>query len=307
MKLDQDTNQHDSKRRPSPRNTPAHRTPREIDEKRVFGDVMQGLFGIVAPPITISRFQIIERIGRGAMGEVHSAYDPVLKRRVALKMLGEDFTKFPEENRADLLREAQALAQLSHANVIQVYEVGIDEQPVFIAMELIDGQNLKQWLYQSNRSWKEIVTVLREAGQGLAAAHDVGIVHRDFKPDNVLIESKTGRICVADFGLAHPVLPHFARQDDDSQSKIDGNSRIHSRRYFGGTPVFMSPEQKLGIPHLKVTSTVFARHSTGRCSMHIPTPSRTMAGSMWTQPKDLLLREISMASLTVSSEQSIED
>src|SRR3569833_2273347 len=135
------------------------------------------------------------------MGVVFLAYDPELDRKVALKLLR--LGKLGTTGMARLLREAQALARLSHPNVVPVYDVGTVDNQAFVAMEYVEGQTLKRWL-KTPRAWRDIVGVMRDAGRGLAAAHAAGLVHRDFKPDNVLIGAD-GRVRVVDFGLAREV------------------------------------------------------------------------------------------------------
>ncbi|HMC94691.1 MAG TPA: serine/threonine-protein kinase, partial [Polyangia bacterium] len=128
-------------------------------------------------------------VGRGGMGEVYAAYDPELDRKVAVKLLrvkpgnGVSLT----EGRQRTLREAQAIARLSHPNVVVVYDVGTFRDQVFIAMEFVEGNTVTYWLQSQPRSWQEILKVFRAAGKGLTAAHDKGLVHRDFKPDNVMV------------------------------------------------------------------------------------------------------------------------
>ena len=130
--------------------------------------------------VCLGRFLILDLLARGGMGEVYLAYDPELDRKVALKMLrgggaGQDAP-------ARLLREAQAAARLSHPNVVQVYEVGHVGDRVFMAMELVDGQTLEEWLARGRKPWREVLKVLISAGRGLAAAHAAGLIHHDFKP-----------------------------------------------------------------------------------------------------------------------------
>src|SRR5687768_3104441 len=140
------------------------------------------------------------------MGTVYAAIDPELDRHVAIKLLHVDAAR--DRARGSFLREAKATARLTHRNVVTIHDVGIVGERLFLAMELVDGPTLRTWL-QRGRSWREVLAVLREAGAGLAAAHDAGIVHRDFKPDNVLLaaepsrEPGLGRVVVTDFGLAH--------------------------------------------------------------------------------------------------------
>jgi tetratricopeptide (TPR) repeat protein len=142
------------------------------------------------------RYELQGVIARGGMGTVYAAYDPQLHRRVALKVIAQ---RLGDEGDARLLREAQAMGQLAHPNVVGVYDAGRVSNGFFIAMELVEGVTLRTWLAEP-RSWREVLSVMREAGKGLAAAHAVGLVHRDFKPDNVLI-ANDGKVRVTDFGL----------------------------------------------------------------------------------------------------------
>jgi serine/threonine protein kinase/tetratricopeptide (TPR) repeat protein len=150
-----------------------------------------------------SRYMVVDELGRGGMGVVYRAYDPELDRRLALKLI---HRRDPDALGSErLLREAQALAQLSHPNVVAVYDVGTFGSSVFMAMELVEGTTLRSWLRETQRSTNELLDVFLAAGEGLAAAHRANIVHRDFKPSNLLIGSD-GRVRVADFGLARNVV-----------------------------------------------------------------------------------------------------
>lgn len=132
----------------------------------------------------LGRFVVLSKLGEGGMAFVYSAYDAELDRKVAIKILRSDaHSARASQGQARLLREAQAMARLSHPNIVQVYEVGKLGRDVFIAMEFIQGQTLRAWLKARRRSWREVVHVFLQAGEGLAAAHAVGVVHRDFKPD----------------------------------------------------------------------------------------------------------------------------
>src|SRR4030095_10799647 len=135
------------------------------------------------------------------MGIVYSAFDPELDRRVALKLLKR--ADAGGSDRAQMMQEAQALARLGHPNVVTVYDVGSFENRLWIAMELLEGETLSRWRARGPRSWREVVEVMTAAGRGLAAAHAAGLVHRDFKPDNVMVGA-SGRVWVTDFGLARP-------------------------------------------------------------------------------------------------------
>ncbi len=142
------------------------------------------------------------------MGEVYAAYDPELNRKLAVKLLrargGDPATDVNRRTR--LQREAQAIARLSHPNVVVVHDVGTFRDSVFIAMEFIEGDTLGAWLAEQPRGWREVLDVFLAAGRGLVAAHGAGLVHRDFKPDNVMI-TKDGQVRVMDFGLARELIP----------------------------------------------------------------------------------------------------
>jgi eukaryotic-like serine/threonine-protein kinase len=183
---------------------------------------------------SIGRHRVVGVLGSGAMGVVLAAHDPQLDRRVALKLLrGET----DAASRARLVREAQAMARLVHPSVVTVYDVGATEGgEVYLAMELVDGGTLRTWLDAERRTWRDVVGVFAAAGRGLAAAHAAGIVHRDFKPDNVLIGSD-GRVRVTDFGLARAGGPVGA--DEPTLLDLD----LTATGFFVGTPAYMSPEQ----------------------------------------------------------------
>jgi serine/threonine-protein kinase len=178
------------------------------------------------------RYLILDRLGAGGMGVVYAAYDAELDRKLALKILSPGKTT-PDgsEGRLRLMREAQAMARLSHENVIAVHDVGSVDDQVFVAMEYIDGTTLRQWLQARPRRWREVVARFVSAGRGLAAAHTAGIVHRDFKPDNVMV-AKDGRVRVLDFGLAG------AAQEATGVAPAPTRSEP-----LIGTPLYLSPEQ----------------------------------------------------------------
>src|SRR4051812_32755103 len=158
---------------------------------------------LVGRGATIGRYLVLDMIGKGGMGEVYAAYDPELDRKVAIKVLrtSSSAAADPVEGRARILREAQALAQLSDPNVVAVYDVGTFGERVFLAMEFVDGTTLNYWQQSHIRSWHAVIEMYTEAGRGLAAAHRRGLVHRDFKPENAMV-GRDGHVRVMDFGLA---------------------------------------------------------------------------------------------------------
>jgi serine/threonine-protein kinase len=198
---------------------------------------------------TVGRYVILDCIGSGAMGIVYTARDPDLGRKVALKLLRPDpsIPDFPDAQ-ARMLREAQAMAKLSHPNVITIYDVGTRGDEIFLAMELVEGGTLSAWLRAPDRSWRDVLTVFRKAGEGLAAAHEAGLVHRDFKPDNVLVGGD-GRVRVTDFGLAR-LADRDAPASDRTEGSTPGALETSMTRSgtLVGTPAYMSPEQLAGQP-----------------------------------------------------------
>ncbi|MCR9162257.1 MAG: serine/threonine-protein kinase [Nannocystaceae bacterium] len=153
-------------------------------------------------PGAIGRYRVDRKIGEGGMGVVYAGFDPELQRDVAVKLIQPGRFRGKMEMASERLRrEAQITAQLAHPNVVTIYDVGESEGGVYIAMELVDGPSLARWIRQDARTWREVVSMFFGAGRGLAAAHDAGLIHRDFKPANVLVGDRRAR--VVDFGLAH--------------------------------------------------------------------------------------------------------
>ncbi|MGE5180727.1 MAG: serine/threonine-protein kinase [Acidobacteriota bacterium] len=201
----------------------------------------------------IGRFVVVGELGKGGMGVVYSAHDRELDRKVALKVMRS--AQATDEERVRMLREGQAMARITHPNVITVYEVGVEGSLVFLAQELLDGGTLGDWL-QRKRPHAEIVDKFVAAGRGLAAAHAAGLVHRDFKPDNVLL-GKDGRVRVADFGLARALGPDdeglpAATRANMARARLDlavsPMSPLTRTGAVMGTPMFMAPEQHEGAP-----------------------------------------------------------
>ncbi|MBP9207776.1 MAG: serine/threonine protein kinase [Kofleriaceae bacterium] len=191
----------------------------------------------VRPGGRFGRFVVLEQLGQGGMGVVVAAYDPDLDRKVAIKVLRPDGPLAAPAARAQLIREAKAMARLTHPNVVTVHEVGAVDDIVYLVMELVDGSTLATWLEQGPRSWREVVTVLSAAGRGLAAAHAAGLVHRDFKPHNVLI-GRDGRVRVTDFGVVGIAAPAPGQEAArDALPDLGGGVGA------AGTPAYMAPEQ----------------------------------------------------------------
>ncbi|MEM6295110.1 MAG: serine/threonine-protein kinase [Myxococcota bacterium] len=197
-------------------------------------------------PERVGRFRILDRLGAGGMGVVYSAYDPELDRKVALKLLRPDIAEDASQGSTGttrLQREAQAMARLNHPNVVTVHEVGRHGEQVFVAMEFVAGQTLRTWA-ESEHDWQEVLRVYRDAAAGLAAAHDAGIVHRDFKPDNVML-GDDGRVRVMDFGLSRAEPGEVAAPDDAQHVAGDNLTRTGM---LMGTPAYMAPEQHNAAP-----------------------------------------------------------
>ena len=176
---------------------------------------------------TLGRYHLLEAIGTGGMGTVWGAYDPELDRKVAIKLLKAELASARER----MLAEGQALAKLAHPNVVNVFDVGVVDEQVYIVMEWVRGPTLRE-LVREPRTVREIVAVYRAAGEGLAAAHEAGLVHRDFKPDNAMV-GEDGRVRVLDFGLARGGV----RAADGSDDTVTRGA---------GTPRYMAPEQAAG-------------------------------------------------------------
>ncbi len=192
---------------------------------------------------TAGRYKLVELIGAGAMGEVYRAEDPDLGRDIAIKIL------HAGGSQPRLLREAQAMAKLAHVNVMRIYDVGTVDDRVFLAMELVEGPTLRAWLAAAHAQ-RDVIATIRQAGNGLVAAHAAELIHGDFKPDNVLVAAD-GRVLVTDFGLARVVTDEPVSGDpkrrptETSSPATEGHTRT---RGMAGTPAYMAPEQLDGAP-----------------------------------------------------------
>ncbi|MCY1064554.1 serine/threonine-protein kinase [Nannocystis sp. RBIL2] len=215
--------------------------PRGSDSDEATADPASASGGAARPlPARLGRYHVLGQLGAGGMGVVYAAYDPDLDRKVALKLLRADGHA---ASPGRLLREAHALARLSHPNVVQIHDTGAIDGRIFIAMELVRGVDLRTWLVQP-RGLAEVLRVFLDAGRGLAAAHEAGFVHRDFKPDNVLVGAD-GRVRVADFGLVRqhdePANPGALEPDRGTLSRP-----LTMTGALLGTPAYMAPEQHRG-------------------------------------------------------------
>jgi tetratricopeptide (TPR) repeat protein/predicted Ser/Thr protein kinase len=203
------------------------------------------LFGEAAEPVQVGRFVLGERIGRGGMGVVYRAHDPELDREVAIKIVRRDPGASSGADAERMLKEARALARLSHPNVVSVLDVGRTGDGIYIAMELVVGRTLLEYcrdrLGDRKTRCARIVELARQAASGLAAAHDAGIVHRDVKPSNILV-GDDGRVRIIDFGLARA-----ASDEPGAEPRVtaDGTSadRLTATGEVAGTPAYMAPEQ----------------------------------------------------------------
>jgi tRNA A-37 threonylcarbamoyl transferase component Bud32/tetratricopeptide (TPR) repeat protein len=251
-----------------------------------------GPISVTTPPVeaalargtSLGRFVVLSLVGRGAMGEVYGAYDPELDRKVAIKLVrARGRSGDTADSRTRLMREAQATAKVAHPNVVVVYDAGTFKDRVFIAMEFVEGHTLRYWLQAASRTWPEVLEIFTAAGRGLVAAHEKELVHRDFKPDNVMVGAD-GQVRVMDFGLARlasdrgsgpvpisvsvrpaarggrasrQVEADFGQDDLEStrdlgsaelMSTIGGSAQMLKRDITKtgamlGTPAYMSPEQ----------------------------------------------------------------
>lgn len=215
--------------------------PTTIDAALIRTRLLGSMFGSEVPAPRFGRFELRERIGQGGMGVVYRAWDPQLERAVAIKLI--DITGIAESLRERALREARSLARLAHPNVITVFEVGLTEAHVWIAMEFVAGTTMRDWLARDPRP--DMATILRKwiaVGRGLVAVHDAGLVHRDIKPSNVLI-GDDGRPRLIDFGLVRaPGISTLASAD----ALPTTNSDSDRTQGFVGTHAYAAPEQRDG-------------------------------------------------------------
>ncbi len=224
----------------------------QMDATQIAGAGTGRTSAVAEEPRRIGRFAVLRVLGAGGMGVVYVAYDEELDRRVAIKLLQARAGVDTSQGHTRLLREAQAMAKLSHPNIVTVFEVGTWNGQVYMAMELVAGPSLGEWLAAGPRSWQEVLEVFMQAGRGLAAAHASGLVHRDFKPDNAIV-GEDGRVRVLDFGLARAVTDTSQELVITAAASAPLTSSVLSAPLtmtgaVMGTPAYMAPEQHRGEP-----------------------------------------------------------
>ena len=254
---------------------------------------------VLARGDSVGRYVIGDVLGTGAMGRVYSAWEPELDRRVAIKVL------LDEGDRDRLVREAQAMARLNHPNVVTVHEVGNAEAGVFVAMELVDGETLRAWAErrrgERSHGWRDVARVLAEVAHGLAAVHAAGVVHRDVKPDNVIVGAD-GRVRIGDFGLARSrgdarhatgtASAGTAPPTDSSTSRTapaTGSSTsappalaagtLPAGTVVAGTPAYMAPEVLRG----GAADAASDQFSFGVMAFELLAGKRPFAGTTWAE------------------------
>lgn len=226
--------------------------PSDVDAQTVSTAEGSGAKKVADPNLplgsTLGRYAILGILGAGGMGRVYRVYDPKLRREVALKLLLAEAERRDRSATARMIREAQAMARVNHPNVISVFDVDVEEGLVYIAMEYVEGTTLRGWLRGARRPWQEVVALFEAAGRGLAAAHEAGLVHRDFKPANVLL-GDDGRVRVTDFGLVRDVgsmTTDGTRESNDNIVTPPPDTRLTQVGIVMGTPRYMAPEQSAG-------------------------------------------------------------
>ncbi|MCW5805968.1 MAG: protein kinase, partial [Deltaproteobacteria bacterium] len=203
----------------------------------------------------VGRYELRELLGSGGMGRVYAAYDAELDRSIALKVMRPDLAGRASVLAERLVRESQLMAKIVHPAVIAVHDVGRAGDAVFIAMDLVRGDTLGAYVRRAAPGWRETLALLAKAGEGLAAAHARGVVHRDFKPDNVLVElgddGRVGRVVVTDFGVARAFADEREEREErkerqprapDEPAVVVVDLRLTATGTAVGTPAYMAPE-----------------------------------------------------------------
>ena len=221
---------------------PTVQSTQDLEERTALGTVLQRLTGRQLTT-TLGRYRLQERVGSGGCGVVYQAHDPDLDRDVAVKLV-QTAAAHEGHARERLVREAQSLAKLGHPNVVQIFDVGTDRRDLYIVMELLRGPTLEVWAREDGRTVEQIVDAYLEAAEGLAAAHAVGVIHRDFKPANAMFGAD-GRVKVLDFGLARDDGAVTDPNDDDDALM---HASLTLTGVVMGTPRYMAPEQHRAEP-----------------------------------------------------------
>ncbi|HLT39481.1 MAG TPA: serine/threonine-protein kinase [Enhygromyxa sp.] len=242
-------------------------------------------------PIRVDRYELMGKAGSGGLGTVWKAYDPKLDREVAIKLLRPDKLRAGQRARAQLMAEAAVMARLTHPNVVRVYDIGEarvelgtsePDSQLYVAMEFVDGQTLRRWQRQQQRSLDELLEVYSQAAAGLLAAHEAQLVHGDFKPDNVLIDQR-GRVLVTDFAVTRNMVRErveYELSTLQSPTESERNNRVRESiaAVMIGTPAYMSPEQLDGeVPDARSDQFGFCVALWEAVTGERPFPGRTFA------------------------------
>jgi len=226
---------------------------------------------------TLGSYKLISRLGAGGMGEVWRAEDARLQRQVAIKILSERIAEDPEW-KARFLREARTVAQMNHPNIATIYSIEQEGPTLFIAMELVEGESLSATLSRGKLDPREAVRIVRQVVEALGEAHEKGVVHRDVKPDNIIVSKRT--VKVLDFGIAKQIVP-----SEQSPTLTQGGMIV-------GTPYYMSPEQALGRPvdarsDLFSLGVVLYEALAGKRPFESESVTETMMNIIMTEPPEL--------------------
>jgi predicted Ser/Thr protein kinase len=209
---------------------------------RPSGSVSEG--ELLRPGSSVGRYVVMTHVGAGGMGRVYAAHDPELDRKVALKLLRAERNDDVGRNR--LVGEARALAKLAHPHVVAVHDVGTVGEQVFVAMEYVSGTTLRQVLAQRRYGWRQVLELLLPVARGLAAVHAAGLVHRDLKPDNIML-GDDGRVRLMDFGLARAPRGGETGEEPTASGGAGENEALTRTGTLLGTPPYMAPEQWQGL------------------------------------------------------------
>ena len=246
---------------------------------------------------TVSHYKILEKIGEGGMGEVYLAEDTKLKRKVALKFLAKELTT-NEERKQRFIQEARAAAAIEHPHIAAIHDIDEADGNLFIAMEHVRGQSLREVIQQQDLSLRKSMELAAQVADGLSAAHEQGIVHRDLKPENILVSEK-GYAKIIDFGLAKLLEP-FVQNSDSSDSEETATKLKTREGLVMGTVAYMSPEQAKGKP-VDARSDVFSYGAvlyemlSGRSPFRRETPAESISAVLKETPQPVTVDSPEMA------------